>query len=102
MTENSICIVDNHHGVYIPKMFAERWNTPECFKNYREVKEDLDTVECGTPDTEEYWDAWQNIIDNARFCPDQEVIMDATVYHLMEGEGAPDLFAVPENELEQL
>ncbi len=102
MTENSICIVDNHHGVYIPKVFAERWNAPEFFMNYREVKEHLDTVENSTPDTEEYWDAWEDVLRYARFCPDNEIIMDAPIYHLIEGEGAPDLFAVPENELEQL
>lgn len=98
MTENAIELVDNHHGIYIPLMFVQRWDAPEFFLNYREISQDILDVKMG-PDNENYWEAWENILDNAKFCPDHEIIMDAQVYTLYHDM---DLWAIPENEIDQI
>jgi len=54
-------LVDGHHGVYVPQVFAESID----LKKFSGIRaEDLQTVLAG-PDTEWYWDAWTGILDNA-------------------------------------
>jgi hypothetical protein len=60
-TDNLVLLVNGAHGVYVPKVFAEfdlgDWKGI--------AKEDIEILKAG-PDREHYWDAWQNILDNAR------------------------------------
>ena len=55
-------IEDCWHGRYIPQMFADNYG--EAWQGFTE--DDIKTVLEG-PDTEDYWEAWDNITDNAFF-----------------------------------
>lgn len=56
-------LIPDSHGVYVPKVFAERfdlslWNDVD--------PDDLAIIEQG-PDHEGYWDAWNSILTNATY-----------------------------------
>ena len=51
-------IVDDHHGIYVPQVFAQSYVVRE---------PDLDEAMqiCATdPDHEHYWECWSEILDN--------------------------------------
>ena len=55
------CVLDSARGVYIPQNFAE------CIReeDWTGIKpEDLDVLRAG-PDAEDYWEAWQSVLDYA-------------------------------------
>jgi hypothetical protein len=60
-------LVDGHHGVYVPQVFAETVNLQQ-FSGIRD--EDLQTVLTG-PDANAYYDAWANILDSAELIDHQ-------------------------------
>ncbi len=66
MKETMICIVDNHHGVYIPQTFAEwyGYGSPdgELFKGRTLSLQDTVILKAG-PDHPDYWDYWAAILD---------------------------------------
>jgi hypothetical protein len=56
-------LVTDNDGIYVPQRFIEKfdmslWNNID--------KEDIDTIKAG-PDQEEYWYAWENILDMASY-----------------------------------
>lgn len=51
-------LVSDHQGIYIPQVFAERFNWSGI------SIDDLKTIEEG-PDAEYYWEAWDNILNDA-------------------------------------
>jgi hypothetical protein len=57
----SILIVDDHHGIYVPQVFCERYEKTEDVP-----QEDWDICLSG-PDHEYYWDSWEIILDNWGF-----------------------------------
>lgn len=91
MTTNASLLIDSHHGTYIPQFFAEG------FQNYITNKEELAEYlpDLTTPDNEHYWDSWEHILDNAKLTDDngRECI-------LIQIEG--DLWAIPENEIDEI
>jgi hypothetical protein len=58
-----ILLLDGQHGIYIPQLFAQ--NYPEVITNMDEVKDDFETIKRG-PDDEYYWEAWDNVLNNAK------------------------------------
>lgn len=57
-------LVSDHHGIYVPKMFANickddpaKWHLTE-----DAIKELLDG-----PDNENYWDAWDDVLTYAQY-----------------------------------
>ena len=56
-------LVDGHHGVYVPQVFAETVDL-KLFAGISD--EDIQTVLAG-PDAEWYWDAWTGILDRAEY-----------------------------------
>jgi len=56
------CYSDNARGIYIPQHFAETFNTG--WSNIDQ--EDISILKQG-PDHELYWDAWTEVLDNAKF-----------------------------------
>jgi hypothetical protein len=73
------------HGVYIPQMYCADLDKhlAECMGvDYQDVQ----TCQAG-PDTEWYWEAWQNILDNAA------VVNDGVTWRLHQ-DG--DLWEVPD------
>ena len=51
-------LVSDHHGIYIPQVFAEKFNWSG--SNI----DDLETIEKG-PEAEWYWEAWENVINDS-------------------------------------
>ena len=79
------CLIDNHHGIYIPKIFAQEYGA----KAKGIKSEDLEILEAG-PEHEHYWDAWDDVLRDAILVSDT-----GTEYRLETGEGAPDLMLIP-------
>lgn len=91
--KNLELLIDGHHGIYIPQMFAWMyWSyvDPESLSDSDELREIL----LAGPDHEYYWEAWEEVVSNVR------LIADGCVWILYQEFG--DLFAVPEDETEGL
>ena len=67
-------ILDGHHGIYIPQIFAEQY--PEWVK----YDEDMEVLKAG-PDHPEYWEAWDSVLGS-----------EYEGQFLITGEGGNDLF----------
>lgn len=86
-TTEPILLLDSHHGVYIPKLFAE-----ELIKGVYKVKNReailKPLAELGNPENQFYWEEWENLLDNC-------VLLDSkgNEYTLWQNE---DLWAIPE------
>lgn len=83
------CIIDGHHGVYVPQAFAERYRNAEGWRFGNTRAEDWASLLFG-PDDEWYWDAWDTVLSNAESD-------DGQVLHLGE---SGDLFLAWPDELE--
>lgn len=83
---------DSSHGIYIPQFFAESHN-PAVWTGFD--KSAIDILMKG-PDSESYWDAWQEVLDNA------ECIDGGFIGKLHQGESG-DLFVIyPELAIEAI
>lgn len=90
MTTNSSLLIDGNRGIYIPKFFAE--NYTQYLTNKDEVQDDLSDL--SDPENEFYWDAWDNILNNAKLKDDEG--RECALYQ----DG--DLWAIPVNEFNEL
>ncbi len=81
MEETMFCIVDSHHGIYIPQLFVEYGN----MDHWHIKPEDVAIIARG-PDTEHYWETWDDVLNSA-YCVDSYGVA-WTLHH----DG--DLFAV--------
>ena len=72
------CLIDSHHGRYIPKMFAEHFDWS--YWNVDHLREERESLLAG-PDDEWYWESWDTVL--------LEAYHDE--YHLWQDD---DLFAV--------
>jgi len=66
-----ICIVDNHHGIYIPQIFAEiirsqEQTTGAKHGGWKNITDEQLSILLAGPDHEEYWDAWDEVTTNAQ------------------------------------
>ena len=80
-------LVSDAQGIYIPKTFADVFGIPENFQNWDAIKEDIEFLQKeNSPEHIEYWDTWDELIDNA--------ILQAngTTYYLYQNG---DLWSVP-------
>lgn len=59
------CLIDSHHGVYIPQIFAEMYIDGHLDDWNGIRKEDIVQLLEG-PSADWYWDAWTNVLDNAK------------------------------------
>ena len=84
-----ILLVDDHNGIYIPQVFCQSYKA--YITNLSEVKEDFEICLSG-PDNEEYWDAWDMLLQNMKFTDDNSNNLE--VGYLPE---SCDLWAFPEN-----
>lgn len=82
--ENKFCLIDANRGIYIPKIFAQRY-TQYCVNGI--CQEQIDILLSG-PDHDEYWNAWEEVVNEVEF------LFDGTLCTLYENN---DLFAVPVN-----
>lgn len=82
------CIVDGHHGIYVPQVWAERYGNPAV--EAAGVKAgDVTTLFLGPTDDNyfDYWDAWERVLN------DYNHEVDGIHHHLIQ-DG--DLFKYPE------
>lgn len=57
-------LLDGSRGIYIPQNFAEKFDL-RLWSNIDE--DDIETIAKGPHDNEWYWEAWQDILDNAQY-----------------------------------
>lgn len=62
MEEKGSCVIDGHHGIYLPQQFAKSFDLDE----WNVDKEDIEILLAG-PDHENYWDVWDDVLANARY-----------------------------------
>jgi hypothetical protein len=65
--ENRILLVDERHGIYVPKVFAELWND---MSDDERAMWEINTDEIqylSDPDADGYWDAWHVVLDSATY-----------------------------------
>ncbi len=55
-------LIDDRRCQYIPRDFVQGFNL-EMFSGIRPE----DVVTCGNPESDWYWEAWNNIVDNATY-----------------------------------
>lgn len=54
-------LIDDHHGIYIPKHFVESFD----LSDWSGIKaEDLEILRAG-PEHELYWETWDDVLNNA-------------------------------------
>ena len=82
--EGSFILIDCNKGVYIPKVFVQRWGNV-CISGI--TQKEIDILLDG-PDNNEYWDCWDDVVDNIRF------LFDGQLCSIFQDD---DLFAVPVN-----
>lgn len=84
-------LCDGHHGVYIPQIMARRlfdagWSGIDLG--------DVVELEAGPYESDWYWDAWNDVLNNAHFTDENGV-----VWYLHQDE---DLFAATASDLEDM
>ena len=82
--ENMFCIIDSNRGIYIPQQFAKIWGDSV----QSGMDEEQKTILLAGPDHLEYWDVWEEVVNDCVF------LFDSEKHNLYE-DG--DLFAVPVN-----
>lgn len=74
-------LVSDHHGIYVPQVFAEGFDIVSWGLNEHDVSDIV-----GGPDNAEwYWEAWENVLNTASHTDE-----DGNIWHLYQ-DG--DLFA---------
>lgn len=87
--ENAELLIDGNRGIYIPQLFAKAVLSGEfSLRNKQQLQEELSILKNG-PDEEEYWEAWEDVLDTA-------ILVTGGQQYTLYQEG--DLWAVPEVE----
>lgn len=94
MTENAILLVDSHHGIYVPQIFAEQ--NKDLFPS--NLQDELKDLLIG-PDCEMYWDSWDTVLNLFEIDYKPNIISPNTKYVLFQYD---DLWAIPVDELSQI
>jgi hypothetical protein len=81
----SVCIVDGHHGIYVPQVWAERYGT-QAAESAGVRADDVSTLILG-PDVDDYWESWERVLNY--YCHE----VDGVKHYLIQDE---DLFEYPE------
>ena len=82
--ENMFCLIDGNRGIYIPQQFARKWGDSV----QSGMDEEQKTILLAGPQHSQYWDVWEEIVNEVVF------LFDGQKCSLYE-DG--DLFAVPVN-----
>ena len=77
-----ILLLDGHHGVYIPQIFAGF----ELLGNVKTPLTQEEKNDLKSPDNELYWDTWYNLLTNF------EITIDGVDYYLYQDD---DLWLMP-------
>ena len=81
--QNVECIIDGHHGVFVPTVFAQTVNRAILSGVSAETLDYLAKEESTEDDW--FWDEWDSVLNNAR------ITHNGKIYHLHQ-DG--DLFAI--------
>lgn len=81
MSQGIEILCDSHHGQYIPKIMIKR-----LIDNGWQGITDENVDDCRYPDQEWYWEAWNDVVNNANFADENGNVWG--LYH------NGDLFAV--------
>lgn len=85
--QGSQLLIDDHHGQYIPQIFAQRFRDCVTSASSKEITdEDWDILLAG-PDYESYWDVWTDVLDNCVLVDD-----NGDAFTLIQDQ---DVWAVP-------
>lgn len=80
-----VCIVDGHHGIYVPQVWAERFGL-QAAQTAGVDPFDVSRLLNG-PESDDYWESWDSILND--YCH----TVDGVKHHLTQ-DG--DLFEIPE------
>ena len=81
-------LVDDHNGIYTPQVFCQKYLN--YIVNKEQLKDDIDICLRGADDND-YWDAWDNLLNNIEFTND-----NGEKYTVGYLEDSGDLWAIPE------
>jgi len=96
MANYSELFLDGNRGVYIPQNFAESIDV----KDWTGINaEDLDVLRKG-PDSEFYWDAWQDVLDHAETRDGRVLHQDGDLWLVARDKAIEDLNKYFEDVLE--
>jgi hypothetical protein len=82
--ENMFCLIDGNRGIYIPQQFAKNWGDAV----QSGMNEEQKTILLSGPQTSDYWDVWEEVVNEVEF------LFDGQLCTLFEDN---DLFGVPKN-----
>lgn len=85
-----VLLLDGVRGCNLPQDFIAETEGVQGW-TYNVSTEDIETLKAG-PDEEWYWEAWNNVLDNAYF-----TYIDGTKGILYISEEYSDLFIIPED-----
>ena len=88
IAKKAVLLIDSHHGIYIPQIFAEMYESSPNV-NWDDISKD-DIKILKDPDHEWYWEVWDSVLNNVTITDDNGV-----VHTLHNNE---DLWAIPEGE----
>lgn len=79
-------LINSAHGQYIPQIFAQTFGLPENFINWDEIKEDIEFLKSeGSNEHEDYWEVWDELINNAKLKSGFELYQDDDLWAVPEG-----------------
>lgn len=82
--ENMFILIDGNKGIYIPKVFVQRWGN-NCITG---LDQDASKILLEGPAHDDYFNVWDGVVDQIEF------LFDGQLHTLYEDQ---DLFAVPVN-----
>ena len=84
LPNNAFCLIDSNRGIYIPQQFVRNWSDSV----QSGMDEEQKTILLAGPQHSQYWDVWEEVVNEVVF------LFDSEKHNLYE-DG--DLFAVPVN-----
>jgi hypothetical protein len=85
------CIVDGHHGVYVPQVWAESYGSA-AIESASVSAEHVTTLLAG-PDHADYWESWDRVLESYQHETENE-----TYYLWQDG----DLFEISQTEIDEM
>lgn len=87
MTNYTMHIINDSHGIYIPQVFAETidWDMLDNWYEYQKA------ILLAGPDHESYWDVWQEILDNCETTDGGKLHQDGDVWVVYVDKATSDL-----------
>jgi len=73
LEEKTAVLIDSQFGIYIPQMFAKSYLEDARWVGAEDT--DITTLQTG-PDHPHYWEAWESVLDQAKY-----IILSTIRYH---------------------